>query len=366
MRGVEADQGDAAVAGDDQAVAALLAGGADDGSRGGEQGLGEHQLIESVLVNVEVADPVVAEAALVEDEQVAADTPAEGVVALAAHQYVVLGSTIEGIVATATEQDVVAVAPVQQIVAGASFKPIVAALAEDQVAGGGAFQDVCQLCAFGGPGVALVRAEQAFVVELAAGYGIGRGQHLAHAAEEAADDGQVAQGIGQAGFELDMFDTVQFLEAITSAGVVEKQAAIAQADGFVAGRGALEENFVVASAGRDYVGTRADPEAVVAGKPVEEVIVAAVLQFVVAARAEEEGRGAEVVGGRGLFVADPGEGSADRVEVADDDGAIALDVVVERRLADALDGVDENTFDVRDQPLRLATEKGPLGQVGRE
>ena len=157
----------------------------------------------------------------------------------------------------------------------------------------------------------------------------------------------MAEAIGQAGFELHMLYAVQFLEAVLAAAVVQKQRAIAEFHRFVGRCSAFEEDFVVAFTAGDNIGTGTHAETVVTLEPVEEVIAAPVLQLVRTVGAQQEGRCAVMVGGGGLFVADPGKAAADGVEIADDDGAVAFDVIVEGRLGDTLDRVDENAFQMR-------------------
>ena len=144
-----------------------------------------------------------------------------------------------------------------------------------------------------------------------------------------------------------MLYAVQFLEAVLAAAVVQKQRAIAEFHRFVGRCSAFEEDFVVAFTAGDNIGTGTHAETVVTLEPVEEVIAAPVLQLVRTVGAQQEGRCAVMVGGGGLFVADPGKAAADGVEIADDDGAVAFDVIVEGRLGDTLDRVDENAFQMR-------------------
>ena len=72
----------------------MLGSGTEHGIGAGKQRLGEHQQVLPILVNVEVADHVVAKPALIENKQVAAHATAELVIAQPADQDVIAAGAL--------------------------------------------------------------------------------------------------------------------------------------------------------------------------------------------------------------------------------------------------------------------------------
>ena len=81
----------------------MLGSGSEHSIGVGKQRLGEHQQVLPVLVNVEVADHVVAEPALSENKQVAAHATAELVIAQPADQDVIAAGAIQRVVTGAAQ-----------------------------------------------------------------------------------------------------------------------------------------------------------------------------------------------------------------------------------------------------------------------